>query len=100
MQFSQIDIADILTATGEDVVVMLDTVEVKTLRAKFRKDFETLSPFEASGAKLNPSFMCATADLDGVTSANSFMVGGSEYRMNTKPQDLASGFTRVILAKK
>lgn len=100
MIFSAADITSILDATGEDVTVMLEAVPVKTLRAKFRKDFETLSPFEASGAMLNPSFICATADLEDVTSSNGFMVGGVEYRLNTKPQDLASGFTRVLLAKK
>lgn len=100
MTFSPADIADILAATGEDVGILLDGLPVKTLRGKFRKDFETLSPFEASGAMLNPSFLCATADLADVTSANTFIAGGVEYRLNTKPQDLASGFTRVILAKK
>lgn len=100
MKFSPADIAAILEATGEDVVITLDGVAVKTIRAKFRKDFETVSPFEANGGQLDPSFMCATADMIGVTSSNLFTIGGVEYRLNTKPQELASGFTRVILAKK
>lgn len=100
MRFSPADIADILDATGEDIGIVLGTVPVKTMRGKFRKDFETVSPFDANAGKLNPSFLCATADMVGVTSSNGFMVGGVEYQLDTKPQDLASGFTRVILAKK
>jgi len=80
--------------------VKLAAATVKTIRSKFRKDFETVSPFEASGGQLNPVFMCATADMADITSANTFVRSGTEYRMNGKPQELSSGFTRVILAKK
>jgi hypothetical protein len=100
MQFSPADIADILAATGEDIGIILDGLPVKTLLGKFRRDFETVSPFDANAGMLNPSFLCATADMVGITSAHTFVVGGVEYRMNTKPQDLDSGFTRVIMAKK
>jgi hypothetical protein len=100
MQFDAADITDILDLTGEDITVKLLTVTVKTIRGKFRKDFETVSPFEATAGTLNPSFMCAISDMSGVTSSNTFVIDGVEYRMHTKPQDLASGFTRVILAKK
>ncbi len=101
MQFDAADIASILDTTGEDIIVMLGAVTVRTdLRVKFRKDFETVSPFEASGGQLNPAFMCSTADMAGITSANSFIRGGVEYRMHNKPQELPSGFTRVLLVKK
>lgn len=101
MQFDPTDIADILAATGEDIVVKLGAVTVRTdLRVKFRKDFESFSPGEMSVGTLNPAFMCATADMADITSANTFIRSGTEYRMNGKSQDLSSGFTRVTLAKK
>ena len=100
MQFDAADIADILAETGKDIAVMLGVATVKTIRGKFRKDFETLSPYEASAGMLNPSFLCATADMADVTNSNTFVISGVEYRVHTKPQDLSSGFTRVILAKK
>jgi len=100
MQFDPADIAEILDTTGENIIIKLAAATVKTIRAKFRKDFETVSPFEASAGTLNPAFMCSTADLADITSANTFVRSGTEYRMNGKPQELSSGFTRVILAKK
>lgn len=100
MQFDAADIAEILDTTGEDITVKLAAATVKTIRGKFRKDFESFSPGEMSVGTLNPAFLCSTADMTGITSSNTFVRGGTEYRMNTKPQDLASGFTRVMLAKK
>lgn len=100
MQFDAADIADILAETGEDIIIKLAAVTVKTIRGKFRKDFESVSPFEAGAGTLNPVFMCSTADMADVTSANTFVAGGTEYRLNGKPQELPSGFTRVTLAKK
>jgi len=100
MQFEAADIADILDTTGEDVAVKLNGVTVKTIRAKFRKDFSLASPFEAEVGKLDISFMCASADMVDVTSSNTFLVRDVEYRLDKKPQDLSSGFTRVTLAKK
>lgn len=100
MRFSPADIADMLDATGEDITITLHGVAVKTIRAKFRKDFEPVSMGDMDTGLLSPSFMAATADMEGITSSHLFTVGGTDYRMNTKPQELSSGFTRVLLAKK
>lgn len=101
MKFDGADIADILDATGEDIeVYMLGVPTGQIIRGKFRKDFEVVSPFEASGGQLKPAFLCATADMAAIDSTNTFIIGGIEYRMDTKPQELPSGFTRVMVAKK
>ena len=100
MKFSPADIADILAETGEDIVINLSGAVVKTIRAKFRKDFEPVSMGDMDTGLLSPSFMVATSDMEGITSSHLFTVGGTDYRMNTKPQELSSGFTRVLLAKK
>ncbi len=101
MKFTAADIAEILDTTGQDIQVLSGGIATgQTIRGKFRKDFESVSPFEAGVGQLNPSFMCATAGMAGITGSNTFIVDGIEYRLHGKPQELPSGFTRVTLAKK
>jgi hypothetical protein len=101
MKFSPTDIADILDATGEDIeVYQLGVPTGQIIRAKFRKDFEAASPFEATGGLLQPSFLCDNSALAEISGTNTFMIGGVEYRLHTKPQQLDSGFTRVTVAVK
>jgi hypothetical protein len=99
MTFTNADMADILAATGEAVVVSLSGVTVKTIQVKFRTDFQALSPYEDTVDTYKPSFLCDPADIADVLTGHVFTARGIDYIINGTPQDLTSGFTRVILAK-
>lgn len=97
MQFSDADLDTILEATGEPVVIRLNGVAVKTITGKFRKNFETLSPYESNVGILHPVVLFKTSDLVGITNAHSFTIGGTEYKYDGKPEEQPSGFTKVPL---
>lgn len=100
MMFSPEDLDTILDATGEPVIIMFGGVQVKAIQGKFRKNFETMSPYESNVGILHPVVTCKTSDLVGVTNAHSFVIGGIEYKYNGKPEEQPSGFTKVFLGVK
>jgi hypothetical protein len=100
MQFASADIAAMLSATGQTISVWRTGVQVKTMVVKFRKDFEVVSPFDSQGGILQPGFICATTDMDGITNNHYFLIDGKEYKYDGKPQELSSGMTHVLLGLK
>ncbi len=100
MSFTSADLDTILAATGEDVTITLSGGTVKTIKGKFRKNFQTASPYQMEVGLLSPAVMVKTSDLAGVTSAHVFVIRGVEYKFNGKPEEEPSGFSRVHLAKK
>jgi hypothetical protein len=100
MSFSDADLDTILEATGEPVVIQLAGSQVRTIQGKFRKNFETLSPYESNVGILHPVVTCKTSDLVGVTNAHSFVISGTEYKFDGKPEEQPSGFTKVYLGVK
>lgn len=98
--FSDADLDIILAATGEQVTVKLNGVTVKTIQGKFRKDFVDVSPYESNVGTLKPAVTVKTSDLVGVTNAHSFLICGTEYKYDGKPEEKTSGFTLVKLGLK
>lgn len=100
MQFDEADLDAMLAATGEPVAIILNGVTVKTITAKFRKDFLSVSPYESSVGMLQPAITCKTSDLADITTAHIFNVGGVEYKFDGKPEEKPSGLSLVHLAVK
>ena len=100
MQFDDSDLDTMLDATGEPVAIQLAGATVKTIQAKFRKNYEEVSPFEANIGKLNPAMTCKTSDLAGITNAHVFLIEGTEYKFDGKPNDQPSGLSMVKLGVK
>jgi len=98
--FSAADLDTILEATGELIDIKLNGVTVKSPRMKFRKDYESVSPYESNVGILHPAGLCKTSDLAGITNAHVFVVQGVEYKYDGKPEDKPSGFTLVKLGAK
>lgn len=99
MSFTGPDMDVILAATGEDVIIT-DTGGSKTIRAKFRKNFQSVSPYESNVGILLPAFTCKTSDLVGMTNAAVFTARSVDYKLDGKPEELPSGFTIVKLGLK
>lgn len=100
MPFDDSDITNLLEETGEDAVVTLSGARVKTIRVKYRADFETVSPYGDGGVgTYSPSFLCNPADLAAIASDHVFVIRGVEYVISGPPLELTSGLTRVMLAK-
>jgi hypothetical protein len=98
MQFDSADMDLILEATGENITIT-DAGGSRIIRGKFRKNFESVSPYESTTGILLPSFLCKTSDLAGVTSRAVYTVAGSSYKLDGKPEEQPSGFTLVKLGK-
>ena len=88
-----------LSVTGEDIIIT-DTTGSRTIRGKFRKNFQSVSPFESVTGVLLPAFLCKSSDMVGVTNAAVFTVQGIDYRYDGKPEEQPDGFTLVKLGVK
>lgn len=100
MQFAASDIDAMLSITGEPVEIRLSGVLVKTITGKFRKNYESVSPYESNVGMLTPAVTVKTSDLSGVTNAHSFIVQGVEYKFDGKPEAKPSGLSLVRLGLK
>jgi hypothetical protein len=100
MQFDPSDIDTILASTGEPVEVQFGGVTVKTIQAKFRKNFQSVSPYESNVGILLPAFTCKSSDLVGVDNNHTFLIQTKEYKLDGKPEEQPSGFTLVKLGLK
>jgi len=100
MQFTETDLDTMLAATGEPVVISIAGVPVRTIQAKFRKDYLSVSPFETSAGVLQPAITCKTSDLADITGSYTFLAREVEYKLDGKPEDKPSGLTVVRLGKK
>jgi hypothetical protein len=99
MQFSPDDMDSILSAVGESIQIT-DGLAVKTITGKFRKNFQSVSPYETTVGILLPAFTCKTADMAGVSNAAVFRIQSVDYKLDGKPEEQPSGFTLVKLGLK
>lgn len=99
MQFSQDDMDTILEVTGEPIRIT-DGTRTKTIKGKFRKNFQSVSPYESTTGILLPSFICKTSDFSGVSNAAVYRVQGIDYKLDGKPEESPNGFTTVKLGLK
>lgn len=99
MQFSETDLNIILAATGEKITIT-DTNGSKSIIGKFRKNYQSVSPYESNVGLLMPVFTCKTSDIIGVSTAAVFRVRGIDYRLDGKPEDIPTGMTLVKLGLK
>ena len=100
MQFSETDIDAMQATTGQPVAITLSGITDKTIQGKFRKNFESVSPYESNVGILHPALTCKTSDLADVTNDHVFLIGGSEYKFNGKPEEHPSGLSLVHLGIK
>lgn len=98
--FSSDDLDAILDATGEEVIITLSGVTVATINGKFREDYETVSPYESVSGILKPAVLLKTSDLAGITNDHTYVIRGTEYKRDGKPQKRGDGFTLVTLGVK
>ena len=99
MQFDPADMDTMLAATGEAIQIT-DGASIKTITGKFRKNFESVSPFETSAGVLHPAFTCKSSDMAGVSNAAVFRIQGIDYKRDGQPEEQPSGFTLVKLGLK
>ena len=100
MPFTDEDLDSILEETGEPIGITLAGVTVETIQGKFRKNFVSESPFQSQVGALHPVVTLKTSDLARVTNEHVFLIQGTEYKKDGKPEELPSGFTTVHLGVK
>lgn len=97
--FSETDIDAILAATGEDITITLSGAVVKTIKGKFREDFEELGQDGVTG-DIKPGALFKPSDLIGITNDHAYIARGVEYKRAGKPQRRNDGFMLQKLGKK
>lgn len=98
--FSSADLDAILGAAGEDITITLSGVTVKTVRGKFRRDYQNPEGFDGVGGGLQPALLLKTSDLTGITAGHAFLIRGKAYVHDGKPQERNDGLTLVPLGVK
>ena len=88
-----------LDTVGESIRIT-DGISVKTIRGKFRKNFQSVSPYESNVGILLPAFTCKSADMAGVSNAAVYRIQSVDYKLDGKPEEQPSGFTLVKLGLK
>lgn len=100
MQFTEDELDTILETTGEQIAITLAGSVVLTPWGKFRKNYESVSPFESNVGVLHPVVTVKTSVLSGITNSHVFLIRSIEYKFDGKPEEQPSGFTVVHLGKK
>jgi len=100
MQFTEDELDTILEATGEQIAITLAGTTVLSPWGKFRKNYESISPYESNVGVLHPAVTVKTSILAGLTNEHVFLIRGVEYKRDLKPEEQPSGFTVVHLGKK
>ncbi|GEM_PF-4841781 len=98
MPFSAVDLDTILAATGKAVEIRLSGVLVKTVQGKFRKDYQDISPYDASVGTPIPAVLVKTSDLVGITTSHTFTISGTAYVAAGPFEERNDGLSLIRLA--
>lgn len=82
---------------GESVDITLSGATVKTVTGILTFDPVIVSPGEMELVQTDAMLSVSESDMDGITSAHRFTVGGKIYRMQGRPRT-QNGLTDILLS--